>query len=193
MTHDANQRKSGLFRKHLPVCLIGCCLFLTGCIYSLQPWYAEDAGGADPALLGIWREVDGQDTWVFLAAGDSLRVLFSSEGQLGEFTAVTFRLKDWTLLDLTPAGPSQPSSTVGWYMYPLHGLHRWQLRGDTLLLGSLASNVLSERLEAGPHPPLEKGENRWVFTGSREEMAGYVAAQLLDEALFSDQTVLVRQ
>lgn len=192
MMHDANQRKNGLFRKPL-FALLGLLPLLAGCVYSLQPWYAEDAGGADPSLLGVWHEVDGKDTWVFLAAGDSLRLLYSGENELGEFTAVTFSHGDWSFLDLTPAGTSLPAGTVGWYLHPLHGLHHWQLNGDTLLLGSLDINALNNLLGSVPHPPLENGENRSVFTGSREEMAAFVPAQLLNDSLFSDRTVLVRQ
>jgi hypothetical protein len=190
MTHEANQRKRARFRKCAFLLLLP---LLGGCVYSLQPWYAEGTGGADPALPGVWREVDGKDTWVFLAAGDSLRLLHHGEGELGEFTAISFQQGGWNFLDLTPAGASLPGGTAGWYLHPLHGLHRWQLRGDTLELGSLDNNLLGDALEARPHPPLEKGENRWTFMGTREEMAAYVGEQLLDETLFSDRTLLVRQ
>jgi hypothetical protein len=190
--HVINQRKTGLPRK-LKALLLPLLALFGGCVYSLQPWYAEGSGGADPTLKGVWREVDGQDAWVFLAQGDSLCLLYQDDGQTGEFTAVTFNVEGQDFLDLTPAAAGRASGPMGWYQLPMHGLHRWSLSGDTLRMSSLNPQTLDTQLQLGTHPPLQEMDNRWIFTGSREEMSALVADQLLDPALYDEPTVMVRE
>jgi hypothetical protein len=171
-----------------------CLLPLTGCVYSIQPWYAADAGGADPALLGIWQEVDSQNTWVFLAAGDSLRLLDKqADGPVNEFTAVTFQYGDWTFMDLSPAGQSLGSGNAAWYLLPLHGLHWWTTDGDTLRVRSLNPDAVTGLMESSPHPPMDERDNKWIFTGTRDEMTQWLETSLLEADYYGEPTVLVRR
>lgn len=190
--HDSNQRKTGLSRKLkalLPVLLA----LLGGCVYSVQPWYAEGTGGVDHSLTGIWREVDGEDCWVFIAKGDSLRLIYQEDNQSGEFTALSFQVGGQHFLDLTPAAGEVASGPVGWYLLPLHGLHTWSIDQDTLRMSSLNIQALEALLPAIEHPPLEKQDNRTIFLGEREAMAAFVEQALLDPSLYDEATVLVRQ
>ncbi|MFA7330478.1 MAG: hypothetical protein WC326_05315 [Candidatus Delongbacteria bacterium] len=190
--HVSNQRKTGLLRK-LKAGLLPLLTLLGGCVYSLQPWYPEGTGGAEPALRGVWREAGGQDTWVFLANGDSLRLLYQEDNQSGEFFALNFRVGENAFLDLSPVPGSYASGPVSWYLLPLHGLHRWTLDQDTLRLSSLNPQSVELLLEGTEHPRLEKLDNRLLFLGSREEMADFLESRLQDPALYDEPTVLVRE
>jgi len=191
-SHGSNQRKDGQSRKAWTAILL-LPLLAGGCVYSVHPWYGEGEGHVAPQLAGAWRDVDGDDSWIFLARGDSLRVLCREEGRSVEFVAVDFAAGGVRFLDLTPAPGPWSEGPQAWYLLPLHGLHRWSLADDTLRLATLDPQSLETVLAEGGHPALERQENRWVFLGPREEMAAFLTSHLLDEALYSESTVLVRE
>jgi len=168
-------------------------LLAGGCVYSLQPWYLEGEGRVAPQLVGAWRDVDGDDSWIFLARGDSLRAICREEGRSVEFIALDFASGGARFLDLTPAPGAWSDGPQAWYLLPLHGLHRWSLADDTLRMATLDPQVLETVLVEGDHPALQREENRWIFLGSREEMADFLSRRLLDEGLYSESTVLVRE
>ncbi len=190
VTHASNQRKTGLIRNLKGLLLLP--LLTLGCVYSIQPWHHAGSGGGDVGLLGLWQEVDKGNTWVFSRQGDSLSVLYQEDKDLARFNGASFSSGAWTFLDLCPADASCGSGVAAWYLLPLHGLHRWELRQDTLRLSSLKAQALDSLLAGVDHPPLDRSGDRWVFTGNREEMAGFLDRHLLDEALYDSPTVLVR-
>ncbi|MDP2360789.1 MAG: hypothetical protein Q8O14_08555 [bacterium] len=190
--HGINQRKSGLIRKLWPAIWL-LTLLLGGCIYSIQPWYEAGAGGADPALLGVWQDAEDEESWVFMATGDTLRLLYREKGRTSEFAAASFHVGGQGFLDLSPAPGAWDEGPAGWYLLPMHGLHLWSVDGDTLRLSSLRPESLENVLALGGHPPLDRREDRWIFTGSRAEMAAFLAGRLLDPGLFGDPTVMVRK
>ncbi len=190
VTHGFNQRKPGLIRKLK--CLLLLPMLGLGCVYSIQPWHRAGTGGGDPALLGVWVEVDKSNTWVFTQQGDSLSVLYQADKELARFNGASFTSGAWSFLDLCPADGSCGEGVAAWYLLPLHGLHRWEIRGDTLLLASLKAQALDSLMSGVDHPPLDRGSDRWVFTGNREEMAAFLDRHLLDLGLYDSPTVLVR-
>lgn len=191
-THGTNQRKAGRSRKTWAAILL-LPLGLGGCVYSMHPWHREGEAHVAPQLVGAWRDVDGDDSWIFLARGDSLRAICREEGRSVEFIAVDFTAGGVHFLDLTPAKGAWSDGPQAWYLLPLHGLHRWNLTDDTLRLATLDPQSLETVLAEGDHPALERQENRWIFLGQRDEMATFLTDHLLDESLYSESTVLVRE
>jgi len=191
VSHVSNQRKTGLIRKLKGgfSCLL---LVATGCVYSIHPWHRAGEGKADPALLGVWKDAENNATWVFTQEGDSLSVLYQADKELARFNGASFLSGGEHFLDLTPADGSCGSGVAAWYLLPLHGLHRWELGGDTLRLASLKAPALDSLLTGVDHPPLDRSNDRWVFTGSRNDMADFLERHLLDASLYETPTVLVR-
>lgn len=191
LTHGSNQRKTGLIRKLKALFWVSA-LGLSGCVYSIHPWHQAGQGSADPALLGLWRDVEDGATWVFAPQGDSLSVLYQGEKELAHFNGASFRLRGQSFLDLAPADGSCGDGVLAWYLLPLHGLQRWSLEQDTLRMSALKAQALDSLLNIVDHPAVDRSSDRWVFTGTREEMAAFLAGNLLDAALYDSPTVLVR-
>lgn len=183
--HAPNEGMHGRLRKRLARAVAATALLALagGCVYSLRPWAVDSAKTSGTALLGEWR--DAEDLWIFMQDEDGLRLLLSENGRLGEFRATPFLAAGAEHLDLVPVDSGALGSFFSSHLLPLHGLMRWSVSGDSLFMTTLDLGRAQRVFQQVP-PPAEKVDDRWVFTGSSEDVHGYLVAHLSADSLWTD-------
>ena len=74
---------------------------LSGCLYTFEPAYQPEDVFFDPAIVGTWQVVDGQELFTFEPWGDKAYQWTSSETPR-PFEARLFKLEQQVYLDIYP-------------------------------------------------------------------------------------------
>lgn len=171
-------------------------LSLTACVPSLHPLYTEADLSFDPALLGVWQEDDGAESWTFKRQSDNEYTLrhVDSQGRVGEFSVRLVNLAGNRFLDLLPL-PAQRSENEFYqgHFQPLHTFVWLQQTAPELRLAYLELDWLDKQLKADPaalsHVRLE-GE--LILTAATRELQTYLLKQLSQPNSFAAPAVFKR-
>jgi hypothetical protein len=88
--------------------IIGFLLIFTGCVQSLNPLYTDADLIFDEALLGVWTDAEGAESWAFTSSDEKeYKLLYTDEkGKKGVFKTRLLKIDGKTFLDLTPVKPA---------------------------------------------------------------------------------------
>jgi hypothetical protein len=141
---------------------------LTGCstLVSLNPFVTDKQAVMDPALLGIWTNQDGKETyWVRQdGTGYSIRYLPDSSDAY-QFKARLMVAGDVRLLDLVSANED------AWQL-AVHTPVRVWTEGSTLRMAFLQSDWLKE--QAGQQLPTVPTKDRTLITAPSEAVRNFL-------------------
>lgn len=154
-------------------------VILCGCVPSLQPFYTAKDVLFDPALAGTFMQ--DKAVWTFAKAEEkAYKLVIRDDGNSSTFAAHLFQLGEVKYIDLYPSKDSlddcQREDFFRASVVPGHlVLKVVALDATTLKLQVMDQDGLKERLKAKgsvPHAWIE--DDRLVFTGSTEQMQGFL-------------------
>jgi hypothetical protein len=180
--HPNPMNKKSFVRDCWTLCAMFAFLILTGCVPSLQPFYAERDLTFEPALVGDFQEADGSAVWSFSKAGErEYRLVIKDKANSSIFSAHFFKLGKDHYLDLYAAKEALDDCPREDFfkaaLVPGHLLLKVpQLESSSLSLQVMDEDQIKEYLkknkDAVPHALIES--DRLVFTGSTEQMQAFV-------------------
>ncbi len=90
-------------RQFSAVLLAAGVILMSGCskVVSLNPVLGEGEGAYDPALVGVWQEPSGDDTFLVRWTGEHYTIRYSSKSQSMTFEARLWDANGAKLLDVT--------------------------------------------------------------------------------------------
>ena len=177
------------------------CVLLTGCVYSLEPFYARESLVASPVAPGKWRRLDKDghgepgETWEFTA--DRV-VVHDDRGQWRELDAKYFRVGGATFVDTYPREPSGESPAEaysGIHRAPFHLLSRIEVSADRVVAQPLtASPRFRELARQSPFASRvsERGDYLTFVTGATPaDWKAFLEKHGKEPGLFSEKGQLV--
>ena len=177
--------------------LIVLLFILVGCVPSLHSLYTDEDLISDPALVGVWKDVDGKNSWAFTAADNKAYnlIVTDKEGKTGNFEAHLLKLKGTMFLDLLPDKlESSQNDFYKGHLVLAHSFFRVDQIAPTLRLRDMdeqwMKNFLKDKPTALAHETLDDG---MVLTASTRDLQSFIAAHMNDEGMFDEKTDLNRQ
>jgi hypothetical protein len=192
--------------------LLAAPLLLASCFcLALHPLYAPEAAVFDPALLGVWVDVDLAEEWAadsvgvgsyeFTAAEEGAYLLTQTDadGAVSSFSARLVELDGARFLDLFPE--QQEIATTGLYaaqLFPVHQFFLVEQVEPELIVREMSYQWLAEHLAADPgalkHEMVELGDGQpfVVLTASTAELQAFYAAHVATEGAYADYPDQVR-
>jgi len=176
--------------KMIKLTLLGCIVFLSGCVPSLRGIANEKNTIYDEGLIGLWVNDDGDDTWEFVKKDKNLYGLevTDGEGKKGRFLVGLVKIKEQKFLDLFP--DEMEWSANGFYrvhFIPAHTFILAELKNDKLVLSMMAPDAteefLKENRKTAKHEMLN---DRLIFTGSQKQLRKFLHAQSGNDKIFPD-------
>ncbi|MEM9160206.1 MAG: hypothetical protein AAGB46_14270 [Verrucomicrobiota bacterium] len=179
------------------------CLLLGGCyVQSIHPFFVESAVVEEPGLLGEWVVVEqfGDE----LAEGEDTRFVFG-EGELmvvmrhidqacrveEEFEATLFKVGGELMLDLYPEEGGSPY--FNFHVYPVHGLVKVILSGDSLTLLPLDADEFWGKVEEEEiHLPYVASEGGGgLVTATSDEWMRFLEGYVKDERVYDQESSMI--
>ncbi len=153
-----------------------------GCVYSLNPFYTDEARIRMPELNGAWvmlndkGEPENQKPWVF--SDDKIQT-FSEKGGSGALIVAYFRVGDRTFMDSTADSPDEHQVSEWWtfHLVDTHLLCRVETNGGRLTFRPLNYDWVNGALEDGtislPHIETE-GNEPPIFHATRAQWMDFL-------------------
>lgn len=159
---------------------------LTGCstLVSLNPFVTDEQSVMDPALLGLWTNQDGKDTYRISQDGNGYIIRYSSDSSdTFQFKAHLMVAGDVKLLDLVSANEDA-------FQIAVHTPARVWTEGNTLRFAFLQADWLKE--QAGRQLPTVPSKDRTLLTGPGDAVRTFFAKVGADPRAGDDPEVLHR-
>ena len=159
---------------------------LTGCstLVSLNPFVTSEQAVMDPALLGLWTDQEGKDTYRIGQDGTGYTIRYSSDSpDAYQFKARLMVAGDGKLLDLVSANEDA-------FQLAVHTPLRVWIQGSTLRFAFLQSDWLKE--QAGQQLPTVPAADRTVITGPGEAVRSFLARAGTDPKASDEPDILHR-
>jgi hypothetical protein len=170
----------------------------TGCVVtSLAPFYTEKDVITDPALAGLWAQVNQDDErWLFAREDQAYRLTISSGKQTNDLSVHLFKLKDTVFMDML--GPDNSDSVPP--PIPSHLLMRVYSIQPTLRMAALnhewLKNLLQKQPETIAHQFVGSGNSndpgRVVLTATTPQLQAFVLRYLDTTNAWSEQMELTK-
>jgi hypothetical protein len=169
---------------------------IVGCMPSLHPLYSAENLTSLPGLSGTWEgnaDESGPETWQFSQVDSVSYTLEYTENEApGEFDTHIVKLGNHLFVDIAPIGPETENELYRGLLMPVHMFGRIWLKGDTLRIGWLDGDWLSQQIDSGL---IELGcetmdEDR-LITASTAQLQEF-AQKYADDTLAFPPTVLDR-
>ncbi|MFC2140468.1 hypothetical protein ACFLQ1_01960 [Candidatus Auribacterota bacterium] len=190
----ASLKKFSLF-----VFFIGVIFFFNGCIvWSVNPFYTDDAVIEMPALNGKWQPIKialenkSDKAWHF--ESDTI-LTFDKEGEPGSLKAVYFKIGDDIYLDTMPDDPDETGVGMWWiaHVFPVHTLCKVELSEDKLILRPLSykwfNDAIEKKIISLPFSEQEGDDDMIIYYPSAKEWMAFLKTHGKEEGLFSQEDV----
>lgn len=176
------------------VAAVALALMLTGCVTTWNPLYTEKDLTDDPALLGVWSDEKGEETWEFRAAGPAAYTfIYTEKGLPAEFEAYLVRVGNFRFLDLLPKDPGTMNEFFKMHLIPVHTFFRVDGLPETLRLTAINYTWLKQKLETKKiRTGYEISHDRLVLTAPTARLRELVRKYAADPQAFSDPVELRR-
>jgi hypothetical protein len=173
--------------KHSIISLaLTCAITLTGCakVVSLNPFVTDEQAVMEPALLGIWTDQDGKETyWVRQdGTGYSIRC-FSDSSEAYHLKAHLMLVDDIKLLDLVSANEDS-------FQLAVHTPVRVWIEGSTIRIALLQSDWFKQ--QASQQLPTAATKDRTLITAPTEAVRNFLVKTGADPKAFEETEVLRR-
>lgn len=137
-------------------------LFLAGCVRSIYPLFMENDLVYKDELLGVWKEKEGKNTWIFEKGTGKNYILLHHEaeftgspgskipGDTAKFAAQLGKLGKYFFLDIYPESPNTKvkNDFFNFHLLPLHTISRIWIGADTLRLSMLDNDWLARMIDS---------------------------------------------
>jgi hypothetical protein len=192
----------------LAVCLA---LLLPGCVPSVNPLYTEKDLVFDPALVGVWTDERGKETWAFEKSGNKKYKLLQTDddGRTAEFEVRLVQLKHYRFLDLYVVNPGAESdwkmnqyASFAVLLRPAHTFMKVSQIEPALGLSFLNPDWLQKLLEKDPRAirhekdrfgAQNKDDFRIVLTADTKELQKFILKHVNDEDAFGKPSEFMRK
>jgi len=167
-------------------------------VVSLQPFYTNADLEADPALIGTWKDKEGDVSFTFEVGTEKefTLVVKEREGEQetsGEFEAHLMRLGGWWFIDFFPKNNSGEEEFHRVHFFRGHSIARVELGQDSMQIAFLNANWLSARIEEKSiDTPHEMADGSLLLTGTIQEVQELAYFYANDEKAFADPFPLER-
>jgi hypothetical protein len=167
----------------------------SACVTSLEPWAPPSAFLADPQLNGCWQDDEGE-SWIFSHEDGTHWLTYTEEGQTARFQILTFSVdpsagaNDWKYFDLQPVLPQKGNGLERMHLLTTHGLMRYRLSGDALLLSIFDGEALETYLSKPGSPAHREVDNRLLLEASSEELWQLLKTIQHEDSLFDSSDSL---
>jgi hypothetical protein len=177
--------------KSILICtiLIGLSL-LCGCIASLHPVYTQEDLVFDQALVGTWKDNNGQESWTFSKEGEKEYhlVYTDSEDKKGFFEARLFKIGQHRFIDFYPLELDQePNNFYMFHLFPVHTFfHVQQIEPNLQMRPPDPEWFKKYAREHTDVPAFEIADDRAVLTDEPKAIQKFFAAHLETAAAYGD-------
>jgi len=168
-------------------------LALAGCVPSLHPLYTSKDVIFDPALVGSWRNEDG-DTWQFLGApGDAYEAVVTTSGEPRRMEAHLIRVGEERFLDLYPAEPDIRNEFYAAHLLRVHHFARIRLKEGAIEAAMIDPGWLAKQLDANRYAVRrEKLGDAYLLTAQPAELQALLKELLAEKDAFTEPEVYRR-
>ena len=158
---------------------------LTGCskMASLNTFITEDEATIDPALIGVWQDKDGEDTYVVKQAGRAYSITGTDKSSTFKLEARLLETGDVKIIDITAKDPAPGQ-------IPVHMPLRFSLQGATLRIAFLDSDWL--RQLAVQQLGAQNAEGRTVSGASGDAVRNFLVKYGGDPRAQGDEQLLFK-
>ncbi len=167
----------------------------TGCVPSLNPLYTHLDLRQNPALVGIWVNGEGTETWDFSLADDSVSyfLIESEKNEPRHFEAHLLELNGVFYLDTYPV-EEVGNDFYKLHMVPAHIFGKIKISPDTLTLSLFDGDWLKDMITKGEikigHEDVKNGI---LLTAPTADLQALVKKYADNKNAFSSPTYLVRK
>lgn len=180
-------------------------LIVAGCVPSLNSWYAKKDVDFDKALLGVWKQRNGDSVWTFSQSKkhgkDRYDVLVETKEKGGlkkaRLTGTLAKIGGARYLDLTPAEggfKDETSLFYAWHLVPAHTLQKVETSGGTLKIAMMNLEWMKKHLKDHPDAlPHVNSDDRPVLTASTAQLQAFLAKHKDDSGFFGKPLTLEKQ
>ncbi|MBA2305936.1 MAG: hypothetical protein H0W08_25360 [Acidobacteria bacterium] len=170
-------------------------LFAPGClVVTVNPTHERDELVWDPALVGVWQNVDDNSS-VVIDKGEwqSYRLHYTHPIETGDLTGYLTRIGKVQFLDVMPARGEDRGS----FLVPVHATLRLRLEGDRLEITALSYDWFFDRLKTktgvpGLNVALDEKENALIVSPTAAVRA-WIARQPPDGLMFGASATFTRK
>jgi hypothetical protein len=159
---------------------------LTGCstLVSLNPFVTDEQAVMDPALVGLWTDHEGKETYRISQDGTGYGIRYSSDSSDSyQFKARLMVVGDLRILDLVSANEDA-------FQLAVHTPVRVWIDGSTLRFDFPQSDWLKE--QAGRQLPTVLAKDRTLMTAPGEAVRGFLSKNGADPKAGDEPEVLHR-
>jgi hypothetical protein len=174
-----------------------CALLCSACVPSLHPLYTEADLTFDPALVGIWIEPEGKETWDFTIADvNEYRLVHTDDkGKKGEFEVRLVMFDGRTFLDLSPVGPTiTQNDFYAGHIMPVHSFVQLHRTGTEYKISFLDPNWLKSQLGKNPgalrHAIVDE---EILITDTPKNLQKFLTLSLNSPGAFSEPVIVRRR
>ena len=167
-------------------------------VVSLHPFYTKVDLEPDPALIGNWRDKEGNVSLAFEEGrerGYNL-VVKEREGDQetsGEFETHLMRLGGSWFIDFFPKNNNGEDEFHRVHFFRGHSIARVELEQDSMQMAFLSASWLRARMEEKSiDTPHEKADESLLLTGTTEEVQNLANLYANDEKAFAEPLSLER-
>jgi hypothetical protein len=180
-------------------------LALAGCVPSWNPFYTENDLVFDPALVGIWRPVQTQESskesWQFTKDGNNRYQLTQTdeEGRRARFDARLLKLKAPRFLDLylvnVEGDELKINAWAGFSLVPAHLLLKVEQIEPSLKIAVMNPDWMKTFLQQRPNALAHRvlADSNVVLTANTAELQKFILDHLNDAEFFGDPMELKRK
>ena len=177
------------------ICLL---LICSSCVPSLNPLYTEKDLMFDGALIGVWAEKNGRETWDLSRSDIDLeyRLRHTDEyGKKGEFSARLVRVGDKTFLDIVPVNPGfTQSDFYQGHFFATHTFVHVAKNGSSVWLSAVEPEWLKDFVARNPDAIRHlKIRDVIVLASTPKETQKLLLANLNTREAFSEPVELSRK
>ena len=181
---------------------LGLAVLLAGCVPSLNPLYTEKDLVFDPALLGVWSEVENStDGWTFRKKDEKSYLLVIQDGEKSSpFVVHLVQLGKYRFLDLYPdeAGLRDLNceGTFKMTLIPGHLFLKVSQIEPTLKMATLDPEWLDKLLKKSPRALRHQrlGEDKgFVLTASTKELQKFMLKYVHTKEAFGEPSEFKRE
>jgi hypothetical protein len=171
--------------RHSILALALACATLTGCakLVSLNPIVTDEQAVMDPALLGIWTDQDGKETYWVRQDGTGYSIRYFSDSETYQLKARLMVADDVKLLDVVSANEDS-------FQLAVHTPVRVWTEGSTVRIALLQSDWFTQ--QATQQLPTAPAKDRTLITAPSEAVRNFLAKIGADPRAFDETGVLRR-